>query len=115
MLSPLLRTWRALVAVMIFGIMGASSFAIEVPPPVSSGSDGKLVYKADEKGNRVPDFSFAGYKGGGVALPVVPARVSVSPVKGDNTARIQAAVDYVAQLAPDASGFRGAVVLKKGC
>ncbi len=33
---------------------------------------------------------------------------------GDNTARIQRAIDYVASLTPDASGFRGAVLLDQG-
>src|SRR5262249_10870554 len=33
---------------------------------------------------------------------------------GDNTSRIQAAIDTVAQRTPDASGLRGAVVLAAG-
>mgnify|MGYP000317331694 CR=1 FL=1 len=33
---------------------------------------------------------------------------------GDNTSRIQRAIDYVASLVPDASGFRGAVLLDQG-
>ena len=35
---------------------------------VHVGADGKLVYHADARGNRVPDFSNVGYRGGGVAL-----------------------------------------------
>ena len=32
----------------------------------------------------------------------------------DNTARIQRAIDYVASLTPNTSGFRGAVLLDRG-
>lgn len=76
--------------------------------------DEALSYTPDAQGNRIPDFSAAGYAGGGVPLPVVPARVRVSPITGDATALIQAAIDAVAALPPDANGFRGAVVLAKG-
>src|ERR1051326_5393317 len=68
-----------------------------------------LVYEKDERGNRIPDFSYAGYRGGGVALPDVSARVIVSPVAGDNGPRIQAAIDYVSGLPLGEDGFRGAV------
>lgn len=78
------------------------------------GSDNQLHYKTDSQGNRIMDFSFAGYKGGGLALPVVPVAANVSPISGDNTAHIQAAIDSVSQLAPDANGFRGAVLLAAG-
>jgi hypothetical protein len=40
--------------------------------------------------------------------------VVVAPATGDATARIQAAIAYVAALPPDASGIRGAVLLQKG-
>src|SRR5262249_29883783 len=49
-----------------------------------------------------------------VALPDVPVRVSVSPIDADNTARIQAAIDYVSQLPADDHGIRGAVLLTAG-
>ncbi len=73
-----------------------------------------LVYSNDDLGNRLPDFSYAGYEGGGVALPVVPVKVAVSPVGGDNTANIQNAIDTVSALTTDANGFRGAVLLQPG-
>src|SRR5258707_4809109 len=70
---------------------------------VSQGANNKLVYDTDARGNRIPDFSHAGYQGGGVAIPDAPVRVVVAPAKGeqDNTARIQAAIDYVAWLTAD--------------
>jgi len=84
------------------------------PSVVALSNDGRLQYATDALGNRVPDFSQAGYRGGGAKLPNVPARVVVIPGMGDDGARIQAAIDYVARLAPDSSGIRGAVLLKKG-
>lgn len=77
------------------------------------GSDGKLAYKADARGNRVMDFSSAGYGGGGVALPRVEAKVTLKPSGGDDKAAIQAALDKVAKM-PLVGGFRGAVLLSAG-
>ena len=57
------------------------------------GPGGKLQYRADERGNRIMDFSHAGYRGGGVRLPSPPAIKTLKPVEGDNTAHIQAALD----------------------
>src|SRR5262249_15033263 len=78
------------------------------------GPDGKLEYRPDAQGNRIPDFSYAGYRGGGVRLPDVPVAMRVSPVDGDDGATIQAAIDEVSKLTPDADGVRGAVLLTKG-
>src|SRR5579883_389364 len=78
------------------------------------GPDNHLHYRTDAKGNHIMDYSYAGYKGGGVALPVVPAVTTVHPVSGDNTANIQAAINSVSQRTPDANGFRGAVLLAPG-
>ncbi len=81
---------------------------------------GKLAYGlyANEGDNRkvnlVPDFSFAGYMKGGVALPELPVVESISPISGDNHARLQAAIKRVEARAPDSKGFRGALLLKKG-
>jgi hypothetical protein len=76
--------------------------------------NGRLVYGQDAQGNRIPDFSSAGYEGGGVPLPDVPARVTLSAPAGDATATIQAAINRVSALPLDANGFRGAVVLQPG-
>ena len=91
--------------------------AQDIPPTTSlvfPGVDGKLVYVADEQGNTIPDFSNAGYKGGGVPIPSVPIKETVWPVRGDNSDNIQAAIDRVSALPLDASGFRGTVLLKMG-
>jgi hypothetical protein len=82
--------------------------------PVSLGEDGKLHYAPDSLGNRIVDFSYAGYMGGDRAIPNVPVKVVVPAKSGDATARIQAAIDYVSTLPLDKAGFRGAVFLEKG-
>jgi autotransporter-associated beta strand protein len=85
------------------------------PQWVHFSPSGTLVYYADNLGNHIPDFSYAGYKGGGVAIPTnVPVRQTLSPIAGDNTAQIQNAINYVSGLSPDANGFRGVVLLNPG-
>lgn len=75
---------------------------------------GTLVYTPDVLNNRIPDFSYCGYKASEQAIPNVAVKVVVPVAKGDATIRIQSALDYVATLTPDANGFRGAVLLQKG-
>jgi hypothetical protein len=58
------------------------------------------------------DFSYAGYGGGGVPAPAVPATISVRPTGGDDTALLQAALDHVAALPLGRDGFRGVVLLR---
>lgn len=71
---------------------------------------GKLSYKTTTQGDRIMDFSHAGYKGGGVALPIVPAKIKIKPSGGEDTKAIQEAIDQVAKM-PLQNGFRGAVEL----
>lgn len=81
---------------------------------VVTKTGGEIFYAEDEKGNRVPDFSLAGYQGGGVKIPDVAGALTLSPSGTDDTALIQEAVDKIAQREPDAKGFRGALFLKAG-
>ncbi len=104
-------------AVLVFIISESIAIAQDIPPTTSlvyPGTDGRLVYVADSLGNKIPDFSNAGYKGGGVPVPYVANKETVWPVPEDNSASIQAAIDKVSALPKDASGFRGAVLLKMG-
>jgi hypothetical protein len=80
---------------------------------VQLGPDGKLVYAHSPQGDRIVDFSYAGYRGGGVALPSVKAIKLVTPGGEDDSAAIQAAIDEVSKL-PLVDGHRGAVVLGPG-
>ncbi len=86
----------------------------KLSPIISADEDGRLVYDADAHGNRVPDFSTCGYAGGDRQIPDAPVRVMVALVQGDETARIQNAINYVAALPPDSNGVRGAVLLLRG-
>ena len=75
---------------------------------------GQLHYTPDNNGHRIPDFGKVGYRYG-KALPNVPIRYTISPIDGDNTAHIQAAIDLVARsYEPDENGIRGAVKLSEG-
>ncbi len=80
----------------------------------SPGASGRMVRQPDALGNRLLDFSGAGYKGGTVPIPNVAVKTNLTPVAGDNRPQIQAAINYVAGLPVDANGFRGAVQLSAG-
>ena len=68
------------------------------------GPDHRLHYKYDARGNSIMDFSSAGYRAGGVKLPSPAVAQRLTPVAGDNTGHIQAALDSAT----------GAVVLAPG-
>ena len=82
--------------------------------PVFVGQNKQLSYTRDSLGNRIPDFSYCGYEAGNIDLPFVPAVIRVPFKKGDATARIQEAINYIASLPLQSNGFRGAVILQKG-
>jgi hypothetical protein len=81
---------------------------------VSYGADGHLVYQEDAERNRIPDFSFAGYRNGEVPLPQVATVKEIEPIDGDDTAHVQAAIDEVGAMPLDAAGLRGALLLRAG-
>lgn len=60
------------------------------------------------------DFSTAGYAANESPIPNAVVQIMVAPKPGDNTARLQAAIDYVSGLTPNSNGLRGAVLLLKG-
>lgn len=92
----------------LVGPASADEFAVQ------SGPNGKLIYRSDDRGNRIPDFSSCGFAGGDRDISQAPVRVIVAPADGDDGARIQAALDDVAALPLDADGLRGAVGLAPG-
>ena len=108
---------RKKLNIAIIALLVASLAQAAPPPPkpdVALGQDGKLAYVADEHGNRIPDFSYAGYMGGGVRIPDVPVKIVVPVAGGDARGRIQSAIDYVSGLPADEHGIRGAVLLQRG-
>jgi hypothetical protein len=104
------------VVIAILAIAGQASASGDATKAVYIGPDGRLAYTADEQGNRIPDFSRAGYMGGGVALPEVPTVKILRPQEGsaDDTARIQAAIDELSAAKPSEQGTRGALLLARG-
>ena len=105
------------ILVLIILIIGQQALLAQKqakPVPPLSSEKGKLVYSADQLGNRIPDYSYCGYKASEEAIPNVEVKVVVPQKPGDATLRIQSALDYVASLPADANGFRGAVLLLKG-
>jgi hypothetical protein len=105
------RAWRAAILALT---ASAAAVAWAETPAVDQGPDGRLIYAEDDRGNRIPDFSTCGYAGADRDIPMVPAVVTVSPADGDDGARIQAAIDHVAELPVGDDGFRGAVQLAPG-
>jgi hypothetical protein len=94
-------------------------------PLVALGRDGQRLHYGlyAERGairprNIVPDFSRAGYRGGGVSLPArssIPVLEILAPnASGDDYPRIQAAIDAVAVRPADSRGLRGAILLRRG-
>jgi hypothetical protein len=81
---------------------------------VSVGTNGRLVYTADAKGNVVPDFSAVGYMNSEVPIPTIGVVLTVNPVAGDNLANVQNAINQVSAMPLDANGFRGAILFTAG-
>ena len=90
------------------------AFGLYEPSILHYDTGNRLVYHSDEDGNRIMDFSYAGYKNGEAALPNVAVVHTISPVAGDNTAHLQAAIDYVESLPLNGNGHRGALLLNPG-
>ncbi|MFD2515174.1 hypothetical protein ACFSRY_14975 [Pontibacter locisalis] len=87
---------------------------------IKQSDTGRLMYGfyanegESDKINRIPDFSYAGYMGGGVRIPNVPVKLVLEPKPGDNKKQIQDAIDRVSSMSIDNSGFRGKILLKAG-
>jgi hypothetical protein len=95
-----------------FGMIGrAQSWQSDI---IHYDESNRLTYAVDSIGNKIPDFSYAGYKNGMVPIPQITVVDSVSPRSGDNTTNIQNAINRVASRSLDANGFRGALLMKAG-
>jgi hypothetical protein len=74
-----------------------------------------LIYETDASGNRIPDFSHAGYQGGGVPLPF---DVEVAPVfnfsLGSTSSDLQVLLSHVASQPITTTGFRGIIQFEAG-
>src|SRR3954469_1840937 len=103
---------KVLIFLFCLGALTAIAGTSEWVHPASGG---KLDYKATPEGDRIMDFSTAGYRGGGFPLPVITVKkVILSPGAADSTALIQNAINEVGRLPLQPDGFRGAVFLSAG-
>lgn len=100
--------------ILLFSCATALAQKPKPPEPLVSFRNGVLVHLKDSLGNRVPDFSYAGYMGGEMDIPFVNAVVKLGNIEGDATQQIQRAIDHVSKLKPGPDGFRGAVLLAPG-
>ena len=80
---------------------------------VKTDGKNKLVYKADGRGNTIPDFSRVGYYHGEKTIPHIETVIKVSPGV-DDQANIQQAINLVSTKTMNSAGFRGAVELLPG-
>ncbi|WP_175633316.1 DUF6298 domain-containing protein [Pedobacter ghigonis] len=114
--APPLKTISILVIAFLVSQVsfGQKTKPVEPPKPIFKGKDGKMAYTADAQGNRIPDFSYAGYMAGEKVIPTATVKIVVPVVEGDATPYIQRAIDMVSALQPGKDGLRGAVLLEKG-
>lgn len=98
-----------ILIVLLQGITYAQTSSL-----VSMGSNGNLIYTPDSRGNVVPDFSAVGFRNG--EFPIFPIGVvlTVNPVAGDNLANVQNAINLVAAMPLDSSGYRGTILFTAG-
>jgi hypothetical protein len=113
------RVRRMALLLMLAALLAALALRtnIQAKPPHQwiEFKDGRLIYGTDQLGNRIPDFSTAGYAGGGVDIPDIPVHGTLDPLpSGDDTPRIQGAIAALAQLPLNENGFRGALLLRAG-
>lgn len=114
-------TPRSLLALVLSALapLGVASIPTSYPTgagpaTVHYGTNGKLVYTYEANGDTLPDYSRAGYGGGGVAMPDAAVVTTLSAPSGDATTLIQNAINNLAAQPLGANGLRGAIKLNAG-
>lgn len=104
------------LAVAVGVLLSAADIPAAESAWVKTGVTGRLIYVPDAEADRILDFSNVGYHGRGIALlpDNVANQVVISPIAGDDTAHIQAAINQVSALPIGPEGYRGAVLLQPG-
>jgi hypothetical protein len=107
---------RLILYTLVFAFSGVGAYPQSQSKLILVADNSKITYiPYTGKGDILPDFSYCGYKGGGIAIPdVKTAAILHAPSGGDDFPVIQSLIDSVAKMSPDKQGFRGAVLLKKG-
>ena len=98
-----------ILIVLLQGITNAQTSSL-----VSMGTNGNLIYTPDSRGNVIPDFSGVGFMNGEIPIFPIGVVLTVNPVAGDNLANVQNAINQVAAMPIDASGYRGTILFTAG-
>lgn len=96
----------------------ALPLAAQEPDPLTV-KDSTITIVPYANGDRIPDYSFCGYKAGDEALPDLLAGPSVPVIRltapsGDATTMLQRALDFAATLPAGPDGFKAMVLLADG-
>ncbi|HEX9198962.1 MAG TPA: hypothetical protein VF865_05350 [Acidobacteriaceae bacterium] len=105
---------KQFVSILLLAVTLPARAAPRQAPWVALDASGKLVYRTLPRGDRIVDFSYAGYMGGGVVPPTIPVKRKVALSGGDDTAAIQQAIDEVSALPVQKDGSRGTIFLAPG-
>jgi hypothetical protein len=92
---------RELFILFFVSLCASVSASTNLSAWVFPGASGRLIAQPDALGNRIIDESSVGYKQGLAPLPstnIVPVKITVTAVVGDNVSNIQAAINYVSAL-----------------
>ncbi len=106
--------YRLLLPVIIFSFLAVTGVSQDTVSIIYSDENETWHYRSDAQHNKIPDFSYSGYKQGMVSIPDVPVVMTIGPISGDNTAQIQMAIDELSNVIPDSNGIRGALLLLPG-
>jgi hypothetical protein len=98
---------------LVFVLLQVITYA-QTSSLVSMGSNGNLIYTPDSRGNVIPDFSAVGFRNGDIPIFSIGIVLTINPVAGDNLANVQNAINQVAAMPVDASGFRGTILFTAG-
>ncbi|MGI4831098.1 MAG: hypothetical protein ACRYFU_23345 [Janthinobacterium lividum] len=116
--SLLLRAGLILGGLLLGGLASQAGNGTGNQPDWINFAGHMLQYRQDVQGNRLPDFSTAGYAEADAPIPMVPVVAHVQAAgdssSGDDTPRIQAALDALGAALPNVNGFRGALLLGPG-
>lgn len=108
------RSFICQTIIALFGLLLVSSPSAAVDW-LKVGQDGRLEYGFDGQRNRIPDFSFAGFREGAALIEDVPNVIELKPSgTADDTDVIQRALDEVGSRPGRADGIKGAVLLSRG-
>ncbi len=103
---------------IIFILIGINSNAQDFEPLKVSDNE-SIQLNTYPNGDRIPDYSYCGYKMGEVMMPDILNDESVPVIRfssreGDRSYEIQAAIDYAAELPLNDKGFRAVIYFENG-